>query len=75
MKEGQHFGELALAEKNKVRAARMMCSKNCSLLVLTREQYRKVLEKIIQKSKAKINEFLSDLGFLDTWSSTRLLQL
>jgi hypothetical protein len=37
LKEGQHFGELALAEKNKLRAARMMCSKNCSLLVITRE--------------------------------------
>jgi len=53
----------------------MVSSKHSTMLVLTRQQYRKVLEKILQKSKAKINEFLSDLGFLNTWSQTRLLQL
>ena len=45
------------------------------LLMLTREGYRKVMDKLSSKAKSKVNEFLSELSFLKSWGQNRLMGL
>ena len=64
---GKSFGELALI-KNKPRAATIVCRQNCSFAVMDRNDYKKVLGKLEQKTMNRLTDFLYSLPFFLTWT-------
>ena len=76
LKKGEYFGELALAsDKPNARAATIMCTKNCIFGVVKKVDYRRVVGKIHQRAKIKINSFLEQLPIFRNWTHKGLSNL
>lgn len=74
--KGEFFGELALQNnKPSTRAATIKCTKRCIFGIVKKEDYRRVVGKIQQRAKTKVNSFLSSLPIYRTWTTKHLSQL
>lgn len=60
---GASFGELAFINQT-TRAATIQCLSNCSLAVLTKEDYQKIIQKIQLREINHKVDFLQDMPFL-----------
>jgi len=58
LKEGMSFGELALIDKKGLRAARIVCTTQCQMGILTRADYDKSLAKIEKRGRDQMLDFL-----------------
>eukprot|EP00347_Sterkiella_histriomuscorum_P010646 403375474 len=69
--QGKSFGELALIT-NKPRAARIKCLTDCHFAVMSKHEYNRCLAKIENKTRVMTIQFLSEIPFFTTWSTTQL---
>ena len=58
LKRGEFFGELALVNPKNTRAATIMCTHKSIFGIVKKEDYRRVVGKIQQRAKTKVNNFL-----------------
>jgi CRP-like cAMP-binding protein len=66
---GQSFGEMALKNfNNSTRAATIVCLSDCDLVVLSRSDYKKILEKIDDKILEFDLKFLKAMPYFSKWS-------
>ena len=71
---GKHFGELALTT-NKPRAATIKCLTNTHLLVISKDDYQKVLMRFEEANLSKFVDFLKNMPHFATWSKNSLSRL
>ena len=62
---GASFGELALLE-DKPRAATIICLENTKFATLEKEQFNKIMGRMLRNKFAKDIEFLSQFTFLSS---------
>lgn len=74
LRNGESFGELALI-KDDPRAATITATEKAAFIVIDREAYLKVLLKIEQKGKNKIDTFLKSIHIFEGWSRKQLKNL
>ena len=60
---------------NKPRAARIKCLTDCHFAVMTKHDYNRSLAKIENKNRIRTIQFLSEIPFFASWSSTQLGKL
>lgn len=74
MGTGKHFGELALTT-NKPRAATIKCLVNTHLLVISKDDYQRVLLRFEEANLAKFVDFLKNMPHFISWSKNSLSRL
>lgn len=72
MGSGKSFGEKALISES-VRAATIVCTKNCYFAVMLKADYEKVLKKIELKSQHKMITFLKCIPYIRNWTDRSLI--
>ena len=76
MKEGQGFGELALQKERLMpRAATIKSNGACKLAVMSKANYKNVIEKIDGRKLKKLIEFFKSIPFLRNSTKTYLTKL
>ena len=75
MTVGEGFGELALTDDSKGRAATVTCISNCSFAVVSKADYQRFLQRVTTKKKERMNEFLRSLPYFRDWTTTSLNKL
>lgn len=73
---GKGFGELALKKERLMpRAATIQCCGRCHLAVMSKEDYKKVLQKIEARNLKKLIEFFKSIPFMSKNSKSALTKL
>lgn len=72
MGPGKSFGEKALIT-NSLRAANVICTKDCHFAVMAKNDYDKVLRKIELKTQNRMINFLQQIPYLKLWTRRMLL--
>lgn len=71
----ESFGERSLTDPDNRRAGTAIAKTDVKVLTLSREDYKRFLEKISLKEQAKVNNFLKSLPFFTFWASRRLVDI
>lgn len=74
MGAGKSFGELAL-QKRRPRAARIICETNCEFACMSKSDYDKILNVILQKLAREMMEFTQSIPLFSSWSVTLIRNL
>ena len=76
LNQGDSFGELALIDsRSGKRAARIVCTQECSMGVIAAEDYHQTLSKIENKKRDQMLEFIKGMPYFRSMNTLKVKSL
>jgi CRP-like cAMP-binding protein len=73
--DGAAFGELALEDSSKTRAASIKCVEDTHFAVIEKSDFKRILFKLVQDKRMELVNFLSGLPLFKSWTKGSLTKL
>lgn len=73
--DGAAFGELALEDTGKTRAASIQCLEDSHFAVIEKSDFKRILFKMIQDKRMELVNFLNSLPMFKSWTKGSLTKL
>lgn len=73
--DGAAFGELALEDSNKTRAASIKCVEDTHFAVIEKSDFKRILFKLVQDKRMELVNFLSGLPLFKSWTKGSITKL
>ena len=75
LSDGAAFGELALEDSNKTRAASIKCVEDTHFAVIDKSDFKRILFKLLQDKRMELVNFLSGLPLFKSWTKGSITKL